>query len=513
MNGYHEIDGIPCGANRWLLTELLRGEWGFDGIVVSDYFAVRQLDDYHHVAESGPQAAALALTTGIDVELPGTDCYSNDLREALDVRRGHDRRHRPRRRAGADVEVPARPVRASLRRCRRDARPHAAPSPARARRPGRGRQPGAAEERRRAAARAPGIGRRDRSQRRHAIATCSATTPTSPTSSRCSTWRAAAATCSRSRSTSNMTIDDVDDLSHVETVLDALVERLPESAVRYVQGCGVNDDDRSGFAQAVGVAAAGRRRRARDGRQAPGSRPTARRVRHVMWRRSTFPGVQEELVLAVAATGTPVVLVLVAGRPIGSPAVHAAASAVVHGVAAGRARRRRHRRRPVRRRQPRRQAADQLPPQFRADPGVLRPQGLGRALALARRVRRHVEPSRCTRSDTGSRTRRSRSTRSRSAIRSSPPATRSSSRRRSATSAMFAADEVVQVYTRDPVASVTRPVLELQSFARVTLDPVRIDHRRLRDRRRRPRIPRPHRWRTSSRRARSTSSSAARPAS
>ena len=55
---------------------LLRGEWGFDGTVVSDYFAVRQLEEYHHVAANGREAAALALTSGIDVELPGTDCYA-----------------------------------------------------------------------------------------------------------------------------------------------------------------------------------------------------------------------------------------------------------------------------------------------------------------------------------------------------------------------------------------------------------------------------------------------------
>ena len=47
MNAYQELDGIPCAANRWLLTDLLRGEWGFDGTVVSDYFAIKQLDDYH----------------------------------------------------------------------------------------------------------------------------------------------------------------------------------------------------------------------------------------------------------------------------------------------------------------------------------------------------------------------------------------------------------------------------------------------------------------------------------
>ena len=42
MNAYHEIDGIPCGASEELLTGILRNEWGFDGVVVSDYFAIAQ---------------------------------------------------------------------------------------------------------------------------------------------------------------------------------------------------------------------------------------------------------------------------------------------------------------------------------------------------------------------------------------------------------------------------------------------------------------------------------------
>ena len=79
MNGYHELDGIPCGAHRELLTDLLRGEWGFEGTVVSDYFAVRQLASYHHLAEDGSGAAGIALDAGIDVELPGTDCYGEPL--------------------------------------------------------------------------------------------------------------------------------------------------------------------------------------------------------------------------------------------------------------------------------------------------------------------------------------------------------------------------------------------------------------------------------------------------
>ena len=135
---------------------------------------------------------------------------------------------------------------------------------------------------------------------------------------------------------------------------------------------------------------------------------------------------------AVAATGTPVVLVLVAGRPIGSPAVHAAAAAVLHGLAAGRARARTAIADALTGAvNPGGKLPDQLPAQLGADPGLLRPQGVGRALALEGRVRRHVEPAavpvriRPVVLDVR------RSSRCRSATRSSPSATRSPCRRRS----------------------------------------------------------------------------------
>ena len=83
MNAYHELDGVPCGSSRELLTDILREEWGFDGTVVSDYFAINMLDEYHHVAASKGQAALMALEAGLDVELPFTDCYGDPLREAV----------------------------------------------------------------------------------------------------------------------------------------------------------------------------------------------------------------------------------------------------------------------------------------------------------------------------------------------------------------------------------------------------------------------------------------------
>ncbi|UCC17077.1 MAG: glycoside hydrolase family 3 C-terminal domain-containing protein [Dehalococcoidales bacterium] len=84
MNAYHEIDGIPCAASEELLTKILRDEWGFDGIVVSDYYAIRQLMTYHTIAADGGEAAGLALKAGIDVELPDYDCYAEPLKDYIE---------------------------------------------------------------------------------------------------------------------------------------------------------------------------------------------------------------------------------------------------------------------------------------------------------------------------------------------------------------------------------------------------------------------------------------------
>ncbi|WP_194903914.1 glycoside hydrolase family 3 N-terminal domain-containing protein [Catenulispora rubra] len=70
MNSYNEIDGIPAGANRWLLTDFLRGQLGFDGLVVSDYDAVNLLRVAYRTAVTEGDAARQALTAGLDVELP-----------------------------------------------------------------------------------------------------------------------------------------------------------------------------------------------------------------------------------------------------------------------------------------------------------------------------------------------------------------------------------------------------------------------------------------------------------
>jgi beta-xylosidase len=79
MNSYADIDGMPAGADSWLLTDVLRDLWGFTGTVVSDYWAVPFLATMHRVASDMGGAGALALAAGIDVELPDTIGYGADL--------------------------------------------------------------------------------------------------------------------------------------------------------------------------------------------------------------------------------------------------------------------------------------------------------------------------------------------------------------------------------------------------------------------------------------------------
>ena len=77
MASYNEIDGIPSHSNKRLLTGILRGEWGFPGVVVSDYFGISELIRVHHVVDNEADAAKLALDSGVDLELPFPASYPN----------------------------------------------------------------------------------------------------------------------------------------------------------------------------------------------------------------------------------------------------------------------------------------------------------------------------------------------------------------------------------------------------------------------------------------------------
>ena len=68
MVAYHDIDGVPCTGNPWLLNTVLRDEWGFQGFVLSDLGAIRRLYDTHHVVDSPANAVLLALNSGVDMQ-------------------------------------------------------------------------------------------------------------------------------------------------------------------------------------------------------------------------------------------------------------------------------------------------------------------------------------------------------------------------------------------------------------------------------------------------------------
>lgn len=86
MASYNEIDGVPSHANAWLLDDVLRKEWGFQGFIVSDYQAIAELQTRHHIVASKEEAARAALEAGVDLELPDIDAYGRLLKQVQNGR-------------------------------------------------------------------------------------------------------------------------------------------------------------------------------------------------------------------------------------------------------------------------------------------------------------------------------------------------------------------------------------------------------------------------------------------
>ncbi|WP_446040174.1 beta-xylosidase/alpha-l-arabinosidase [Streptomyces sp. SID1121] len=83
MHAYTDTDGVPCAADEDLLTGLLRDTWGFTGTVVADYFGIAFLSSLHGVAADWGEAAAAALTAGVDIELPTVKTFGTPLRDLV----------------------------------------------------------------------------------------------------------------------------------------------------------------------------------------------------------------------------------------------------------------------------------------------------------------------------------------------------------------------------------------------------------------------------------------------
>jgi beta-glucosidase len=77
MPSYNEIDGIPSHSNKHLLQDILRQEWGFQGLITSDYFGPTELRTVHHIVATEDEAGRLAFESGVDVELPFNQAYGS----------------------------------------------------------------------------------------------------------------------------------------------------------------------------------------------------------------------------------------------------------------------------------------------------------------------------------------------------------------------------------------------------------------------------------------------------
>lgn len=82
MSSFNTVEGVPSTANRWLMRDVLRDEWGFDGVTIADYAAVAELVA-HGIAANDAEAAELALTAGIDIDMK-TSCYANQIESLLE---------------------------------------------------------------------------------------------------------------------------------------------------------------------------------------------------------------------------------------------------------------------------------------------------------------------------------------------------------------------------------------------------------------------------------------------
>ena len=330
MHAYEDVDGVPCVASRELFTTMLRDEWGFDGIVVSDYEGIDELASSHAVVADLSQAGVRALEAGIDVELPTTAAYGRPLADALAAGR-------------LDPALVDRAVARVLRikfelglfeQPFVDARAVVVPS---------------AQERALAAdaARASMVLLRNDGTLplRDDLSTIAVIGPNADSARNLLGDYAHVAHIEtliemRDRLDSSsfpipQGLDVAEDLDGRPTILDAIRERCsPSTDVLYARGCGVLDGGDGEIEQAAAIA-----RQADVAILVVGEKSgltkdcTCGETRDRL--ELTLPGRQEELVAAVAATGTPAVIVLVAGRPLTIEAAAARSAAVLHAWCPG----------------------------------------------------------------------------------------------------------------------------------------------------------------------------------
>ena len=468
MPAYCEVDGVPCHASPELMTTILREEWGFDGIVASDYIGVEMLATAHHLTDDLGEAARLALVAGVDSELPRTSAFGDPLAAALADGRVDEaivdaavaRILRMKFRLGIFeqpfIDVPTEADLAVLE----------------------------ADESRAAL---------ELARRSLVLVANDGILPLAPTTRRVAVIGPIAdsardllgdyshivhiETLGEMREQGNAlgvgdhaTIAALDELDGMSTILDAIRIALPDADVRHAPGTGISDGTDADIAAAVAVA--------RDAEVAIvvlGERSgltddsTTGEFRDRL--DLGFSGRQQELLDAVAATGTPVVLVVVSGRPLAIERAAGQCAAILFAWVPGDAGPNaiaetltgtttpggklpisipRH--------------VGQIPLSYRHHPsgGHSQPKGdyvdgpttplwpFGHGLSYTSFALRDLQLDRTTVATDGGR------------LTVSVVVENTGDR---------SGDEVVQLYARDEAATVARPVVELRGFQRVTLAP------------------------------------------
>ncbi|MBO1329828.1 glycoside hydrolase family 3 N-terminal domain-containing protein [Streptomyces sp. VRA16 Mangrove soil] len=456
MNSYSDIDGVPAGADPWLLTQLLRDDWGFTGTVVSDYGSLAFLAGLHGVAADFDEAGVMALEAGIDVELPDTLTFGRHLEDR--VRRG---------------ELPESLLDRAVRRLLTQKvelglldpgwTPEGSLAPAAA------RDLNSPENRKLA---------RELAERSVILLDAGSALPlVDPDAGRTAPARVAVVgPCAADARTlmgcyafPNHVLPRHPGLPlgiSAPTVVEALRAEFPDAEIVFEPGCDVREEDRSGFAAAAAAARGAELCIAvvgdRAGLFGNGTSGEGCDVEDLR-----LPGVQAELLAQLFATGTPVVVVVLSGRPYALGEVHPRSAGLVQafmpgqegaaaiaGVLSGRVQ-------PAGRlpvqipRRPGGQPGTYLQPPLGAhtqgissvDPTPLFPFGHGGSYTTFEIDDLHVSAHDVPTDGEFTVSVRVRNTGARPGR------------------------EVVQLYLRDPVAQVSRPVRQLTGFAQVDLAP------------------------------------------
>lgn len=456
MNSYSDIDGVPAGADPWLLTELLREDWGFTGTVVSDYGSLAFLAGMHGVAADFDEAGVLALGAGIDVELPDTLTFGRHLEDR--VRRG---------------ELPESLLDRAVRRLLTQKAelglldPGWTPEDAAA--SAASRDLDSPENRELA---------REVAERSVVLLDAGSALPLADAEAgrRAPGRIAVVGPCAADSRTlmgcyafPNHVLPRHPGLPlgiSAPTVVEALRGELPDSEIVFEPGCDVREEDRSGFAAAAAAARGAELCVAvvgdRAGLFGNGTSGEGCDVEDLR-----LPGVQAELLAELFATGTPVVVVVLSGRPYALGEVHPRAAGLVQafmpgqegaaaiaGVLSGRV-----------------QPAGRLPVQIPRRPGGQPGTYLQPPLGAHTQGISSVDPTPLFPFGYGS----SYTTFEIGDLRVStgdvPTDGEFTVSARVRNTGARPGRETVQLYLRDPVAQVTRPVRQLTGFAQVHLDP------------------------------------------